>query len=60
MKWRNFHHWIWLIAILSTAHVTAHAEIIGMWLFEEGKGKVAQAEHTVLLMKDEKIVTTRD
>jgi len=29
-------------------------------LVEEGKGKVAQAEHTVILMKEEKIVSTRD
>ena len=29
-------------------------------LVEEGKGKVAQAEHTVLLTKNERAVTTRD
>jgi len=29
-------------------------------LMEEGKGKVAQAEHTVILTKKEKIVSTRD
>jgi methionine aminopeptidase len=29
-------------------------------LVEVGKGKVAQAEHTVLLTSKEKIITTRD
>lgn len=42
-----------LMAIKSSGLLKEHAQLV-----ESGKGKVAQAEHSVLLLKDKKIITT--
>ncbi|MBI1923624.1 hypothetical protein HYR99_05185, partial [Candidatus Poribacteria bacterium] len=54
MKKQNFCQWIGVIVIFCMVHGPVHAEIIGTWLFEEGKGNeaidISGRNHTGALM----------